>query len=334
MGPTGLGRAASAPVLIEALAYLRRFRGAVVVVKHGGAALASDGREALSAFAQDIALLAMVGVRPVVVHGGGPQIGALMQRLGMEPEFVDGLRVTDAATLDVARMVLVGKVNREVVGAINAQGSLAVGISGEDAGLVQARPHPGRLGFVGEVTGVQPALLQHLLGQGLVPVVATIGADAEGQSYNINADAVAAAIAGALGAEKLLFLTDVDGIRLVADDANSRISSMGVERLQELLDDGTVRGGMRPKALAVIAALRAGVGAAHVLDGRLPHAMLVELLSEQGIGTMVHQGSPPSQGAAGPVAPAAWPAAFPEHAPWRDHRAAERAPDSEEIERK
>lgn len=273
-----------AAVLVEALPYLRRFAGSVIVVKHGGAALEEA---ALHDFAEDVALLALVGLRLVVVHGGGPQIGQLMSRLGRTPVFVDGQRVTDAETLEIARMVLVGSVNRRLVGAVNRHGPVAVGVSGEDAGLVRARPHSGELGFVGVVDAIDPRLLHHLLDGGLVPVVATIGVDRDGQAYNINADAVAAAVAAALGAERAIFLTDVDGIRRDPKDPATRIGRLGAAELAELRASGVIEGGMRPKVDAILAALAGGVRAAHVLDGRTPHSLLVELLSDEGAGTMV-----------------------------------------------
>jgi acetylglutamate kinase len=283
-----------AEILVEALPYLRRFRDRVVVVKHGGAAINSAGGATLASFAEDVALLRSVGVRPVVVHGGGPEIGALMARLGKVPEFRDGLRVTDAETLEIARMVLVGKVNRELVSAINAHGPIAVGLSGEDARLITATAHPGGLGFVGEVAAVDPTILERLLAEGLVPVVATIGTDAEGQAYNINADTVAGAVAEALGAEKLVYLTDVEGLRRDPDDPTSLVRAVSAGELERALAGGApgdglpvLRGGMIPKAAACVRALRGGVCRAHVLDGRVPHVLLLELLTDEGVGTMV-----------------------------------------------
>ena len=281
-----------AEVLVEALPYVRRFAGRVVVVKYGGNALAGaagEGREdaVLVRFAEDVVLMRSVGMLPVVVHGGGPQIGALMGRLGKTPEFHDGLRVTDAETLDIARMVLVGKVNREIVGAINLHGPVAVGCSGEDAGFITAAERDPALGYVGDVASVDPALLRHLLREGLVPVVATIGTDASGQAYNINADTVAGAVAVALGAEKLVFLTDVAGVCSDPEDPATVMRRVGAGALEELVASGAVGGGMVPKALACMHAVRSGVAAAHVLDGRVSHVLLLELLTDEGIGTMV-----------------------------------------------
>ena len=235
------GPAAKAAILVEALPYIRRFWGQVVVVKYGGtpwpAAQAIEHRPsagragALASFATDIVLMRSVGMRPLVVHGGGPQIGELMTRLGKVPEFIDGLRVTDAETLDIARMVLVGKVNRDIVSAINVHAPLAVGVSGEDAGLISAEARDPQLGFVGDVTAVNPDLLNRLLAEDLIPVVATIGSDPTGQAYNINADTAAGAVAEAVGATKLVYLTDVDGIRADRDDPASRLSSATTDEL-------------------------------------------------------------------------------------------------------
>ena len=274
-----------ASMLVEALPYIRRFRDSVVVVKYGGSA-GTEGR-VLASFAQDVVLLHAVGVKPVVVHGGGPQIGELLRRLGKVSEFKDGLRVTDADTLDVARMVLVGKVNRDIVSALNVHGPLAVGLSGEDARLITAAAHDAALGFVGTVLDVDATILRRLLSEGLVPVVATIGADVTGQAYNINADTVAGAIAEALGAEKLVFLTDVEGLRSDPGDPASVLRQVTAERLSELAAAGAAEGGMVPKVQACVQALQRGVQRAHVLDGRVPHALLLELFTDSGIGTMV-----------------------------------------------
>jgi acetylglutamate kinase len=281
-----------ASILCEALPYIRRFAGRVIVVKYGGNALAGGADPTLSLvrFAEDVVLLRSVGMLPVVVHGGGPQIGELMERLGKVPEFVDGLRVTDSETLDIARMVLVGKVNRDIVGAVNVHGPLAVGLSGEDAGLIAAAQRDPALGYVGDVAAVDPSIVSKLLSEGLVPVVATIGSDGKGQAYNINADTVAGAIAEAVGAEKLIFLTDVQGIRADPEDAASLQRELTVERLESLVATGAVGSGMIPKALACARAVRHGVKSAHVLDGRVEHAMLLELLTPEGVGTMVVPG--------------------------------------------
>jgi acetylglutamate kinase len=290
--PTQLPPAAKAEILIEALPYIRRFWGRTVVIKYGGNAFgAGPGPQAeqtaLEAFATDVVIMRSVGIRPLVVHGGGPQIGALMRRLGKESTFRDGLRVTDAETLDIARMVLVGKVNRDIVSAINVHDPLAVGMSGEDAGLLVATARDPELGFVGDVRDVNPELLIRLLAEDLIPVVATIGSDRSGQAYNINADTAAAAIASAVRAEKLVYLTDVEGVRARLDDPSSRVQRPSADELEALIADGTITGGMVPKARACITAVRSGVGHAHILDGRSSHALLLEIFTDQGIGTMV-----------------------------------------------
>jgi acetylglutamate kinase len=291
-----VGAASKAAILVEALPYIRRFWGQVVVVKYGGNALAgarpdadagAGADPALASFATDIVLMRSVGMRPLVVHGGGPQIGALMARLGKVPEFVDGLRVTDAETLDIARMVLVGKVNRDIVSAINVHAPLAVGVSGEDAGLISAQARDPQLGFVGDVAAVNPDLLSRLLKEDLIPVVATIGSDSTGQAYNINADTAAGAIAEAVSASKLVYLTDVDGIRRDRNDPATRISVATVEDLEAMLGDGSVDGGMIPKVRSCLRAVNHGVSQAHILDGRQNHALLLEIFTREGVGTMV-----------------------------------------------
>jgi acetylglutamate kinase len=279
------GAQQKADVLAEALPYIRRFWGKVVVVKYGGNAIGDDA--ALQQFAGDIVLMRSVGMLPVVVHGGGPQIGDLMERLGKVPEFRDGLRVTDAETLDIARMVLVGKVNRDIVTAINVHNPMAVGLSGEDAGLMSASQRSPELGFVGDVGSVNTSVVHKLLASELIPVVATIAADASGQAYNINADTAAGALAQALSAEKVVFLTDVDGLRRDRDDPASTISTLTADDADKLIADGTVADGMVPKVRACVDAVRGGVGHAHILDGRAPRALLLEIFTPEGIGTMV-----------------------------------------------
>lgn len=277
-----------AAVLVEALPYIRRYNGQVVVVKYGGNALAGASEDdALSIFAEDIVLMRQVGMRPVVVHGGGPQISSLMSRLGKVTEFRDGLRVTDAETVDIARMVLIGQVNPQLVSAINVHGTIAVGVSGEDAGLIRAVPRDPGLGFVGDVDRIDPTILHSLLDDGFVPVVATIGTDESGQAYNINADTVAGAIAESLDAEKLVYLTDIEGLRRVVDDPASLIRQTTADELDALMLDGTIAGGMIPKVESCVHAVRAGVRRAHILDGRIPHVLLLEVFTDEGIGTMV-----------------------------------------------
>lgn len=284
--------AARAAVLVEALPYIRRFAGQTVVVKYGGNALAgASDADALGVFAEDIVLMHSVGMRPVVVHGGGPQISAMMERLGKVPEFRDGLRVTDAETVEIARMVLVGKVNREIVNAINIHGALATGLSGEDAGLIRASARRPELGFVGDVDEVNPEILYRLLAEDLIPVIATIGVDGAGQAYNINADTVAGAIAEAIGAAKLVYLTDIEGLRRDVDDPSSLIRQATSGELRALMADGTLTGGMIPKVESCVAAVEGGVERAHILDGRIPHVLLLEVFTDEGIGTMIRQGA-------------------------------------------
>ena len=277
-----------AATLVEALPYIRRFADQVVVVKYGGNALAgASDDDALALFAQDIVLMRQVGMRPVVVHGGGPQISSLMTRLGKATEFRNGLRITDAETVDIARMVLIGQVNPQLVAAINVHGALAVGVSGEDAGLIKAVMRDPDLGFVGDVDSINPTILTRLLADEFIPVVAPIGTDDAGQAYNINADTVAGAIAEALQAEKLVYLTDIEGLRRVVDDPASLIRQTSPDELDALMADGTIAGGMIPKVASCVQAVRNGVRRAHILDGRIPHVLLLEVFTDEGIGTMV-----------------------------------------------
>jgi acetylglutamate kinase len=284
-----------ASLLVEALPYIREFSGNIVVIKYGGNALAASTTDAdaavatLDTFAQDVVLLRSVGILPVVVHGGGPQIGEMMRRLGKEVEFRDGLRVTDAETLDIARMVLVGKVNRDIVSAINVHAPLAVGLSGEDAHLITAEQRSVQLGYVGDILRVDPTMVTSLLTQGLIPVVATVGIGEAGQAYNINADTAAGAIAAALSADKLVYLTDVSGVQADRDDPSSLIHQIDAADIDRLVKEGVVDGGMIPKVEAAANAVREGVRRAHILDGRVPHAVLVELFTDTGVGTMVSQ---------------------------------------------
>jgi len=274
-----------AHILAEALPYIREFSGKTVVIKYGGSAMEDPALADL--FAQDVVLMRLVGMNPVVVHGGGPQISDLMRRLGKEPEFVDGLRVTDAETVDIVRMALVGKVNREIVAAVNQHGSYAVGLSGEDAGLITVGPRDERLGFVGDVRRIDPAILQRLLREELIPIVATVGVDEAGQAYNVNADTVAGAIAEALTAEKLVYLTNVTGLYRDLADEESLISHIDATGLRDLIETAAISEGMIPKLRSCVDALKAGVARAHILDGRIPHALLLEFFTREGIGTMV-----------------------------------------------
>jgi acetylglutamate kinase len=275
----------SVDVLLQALPYIQRFRNAVVVVKFGGNAMGSD--ELLAQFAADIVLMHSVGLKPVVIHGGGPQIGQWLAKLGKTTEFVDGHRVTDAETLEVAQMVLIGKVNSDIVSAVNVHGPVAVGLSGQAAGLIEAEARSPELGFVGDVIGVDPTIVQRLLAMELVPVISTIGSDVGGQAYNINADAVAGAVAEALGAQKLIFLTDVAGLLADVDDPSSLIQQVSAADARSLIGDGTIAGGMIPKITGCLRAIEHGVAQVHLVDGRVPHALLLELFTDAGVGTMV-----------------------------------------------
>jgi acetylglutamate kinase len=279
---------AKASILIEALPYITRFRDKIVVVKYGGNVLAgADEASALKVFAEDIVLMRQVGMKPIVVHGGGPQIGDLLKRLNIQSEFRNGLRVTDEATLDVARMVLVGRVNRDIVSAINTHGALAVGVSGEDARLIEVKPLDPDLGFVGEITKINTSVIDRLVAEDLIPVIATIGCDSGGQAYNINADTAAGAIAGAVQAEKLVYLTNIEGLRRDVKDPQSLISTISVADLDRMLTDGSLEGGMIPKIESCVHAVKSGVNKAHILDGRSAHALLLEIFTNQGIGTEV-----------------------------------------------
>ncbi|HXG99630.1 MAG TPA: acetylglutamate kinase [Sphingomicrobium sp.] len=277
----------TARILVEALPYIRRFAGTAVVVKLGGAAIDQALDRAL---AQDVLLLRSVGVRCVLVHGGGPQVDGVLRRMGKTPEFRDGLRVTDAETLEIVRMVLVGKVNRDLVATINKEAlddPVAVGVSGEDGGLLITTPRDPALGFVGDVAHVRAHLLHKLLDDGLTPIVSTVGADAAGQPFNINADEAAMAIAVAMGAEKIIYLTAAPGLLEDANDPASLIHRIGSGPLRDRIAHASVSAGMIPKLRACADAVEGGVGLAHIIDGRVPHALLIELLTDEGIGTMI-----------------------------------------------
>ena len=288
--------AEQARIVAHALPFLRRYAGATIVVKYGGHAM---GEEVLAdSFGRDIALLKQVGINPVIVHGGGPQINAMMNRLKIQSTFVDGLRVTDGAMVEVVEMVLAGTVNKMVAGLINKAGALAVGICGKDGGLIRARkltrtrrdPHGAiehslDLGFVGEPDHVDVRVIHALTGAGLIPVIAPVGVGADGATYNINADTVAGAVAGALGAARLLMLTDVPG---VLDRDKALLPDLSIAEIETLRADGTISGGMIPKVETCVEAVRAGVKGAIVLDGRVPHVCLLELFTEGGIGTLIH----------------------------------------------
>jgi acetylglutamate kinase len=273
--------------LLEALPYIREFHGRTVVIKYGGAAMTDPGLR--EEFARDVVLLKYVGMNPVVVHGGGPDITEYMQRLGMPVEFVAGLRVSDEATVEVVKMVLVGKVNKDIVLRLNRHGQQAVGLCGDDGSLLrvsrQTAPGGEDIGFVGQIDRVDTGVLEHIA-LDYIPVIASVGADRDGNSYNVNADEAAGAIAKALGAYKVVFLTDVPGWLEDPADPESRIASVGADTVIDALP--TVDGGMRPKLAACIEAIHGGVSAAHILDGRVPHSLLLELFTDAGIGTKIH----------------------------------------------
>jgi acetylglutamate kinase len=281
---TTTGPPASVQTLLEALPYLREFHGRTVVIKYGGAAMRDE--ELREGFATDVVLLKYVGLNPVIVHGGGPDITTYMERLGMEVRFVEGMRVSDAETVEVAKMVLLGKVNSDIVSRLNRHGQPAVGLSGEDGTLLQVRPHPDaeRVGFVGEVERVDVDVLTHIA-EDYIPVVASAGTDGAGNSYNVNADTAAGKVAAALTAHKAIFLTDIAGWLADPDVPDSLISTATVEEVEGAL--GGVSGGMRPKLGACVEAIGGGVASTHIIDGSMPHSLLLELFTDAGIGTKI-----------------------------------------------
>src|SRR5579884_2065061 len=284
-----MSAAETARILVEALPYIRQFAGKSIVVKLGGAAI---DRESDLALAQDVLLLRSVGVRCVLVHGGGPQVDAMLRRVGKEPQFKDGLRVTDAETLEIVRMVLVGKINRDLVATINSQAGeepVAVGVSGEDAGLLTVTPVDSAFGFVGNVTQVRAELIHRLLDDGLTPVISTVGANADGQAYNVNADEAARAIAVAMGAEKIVYLTAAPGLLEDAADETTLVPRLTSAELRERIAHESVGKGMIPKLKACGEAVDQGVAFAHIIDGRVPHSLLIELLTDHGVGTMIRK---------------------------------------------
>lgn len=281
---------AKAKILIEAVPYIRTFHGKTFVIKYGGNAMTSA--ELKQGVIQDIALLKFLGVNPVLIHGGGPEINQMLQRVGLKSQFIKGLRVTDAATMEIVQMVLVGKINKEIVAQLNLEGGKAIGLCGADANLIKAKKIKADgdepdLGLVGAVTEINTELLQQLMAEDYIPVIASIGVGSDATSYNINADTAAGELAAALGAEKLIMLTDVPGICTDQKDPGSLISSLQVKQAQAMISAGQIEGGMIPKVEACITALQHGVKRTHILDGRQLHAMLLEILTDQGIGTMV-----------------------------------------------
>ncbi len=273
-------------ILSEALPYIQQFTGRTVVVKYGGAAMKDSNLK--DKVIRDIVFLSSVGIRPVVIHGGGPEINSWLDKLGIEAQFKNGLRVTDAATMDVVEMVLVGRVNKEIVSLINQAGALAVGLCGKDGNLITARPQGDEgIGFVGEVTSVNIKVVDTLVKNGYIPVISSVAADENGQAYNINADTVAGEIAAALGAEKLILLTDTRGILKNYKDPSTLIPKVDIQQARQLIESGVVSGGMIPKVNCCVRSLAQGVKAAHILDGRLPHSLLLEIFTDVGIGTML-----------------------------------------------
>ncbi len=274
-----------AQVLTEALPYIRQYNGRIVVVKYGGNAMVSD--QLRQQVMEDIVLLRLVGVKVVLVHGGGPEISEMMTRLGKKPEFVDGLRVTDRETVDIVQMVLAGKVNKTLVNLLEVKGGRAMGISGMDGRLIQARQRDSRLGYVGTITHVNVEPLLDLLEKGYIPVVSTLGCDEEGNTYNINGDTAAAYIAGALGAERLIMMTDIAGVLRDKNDPSTLIPRLTIDEAVALFDEQIIAGGMIPKVECCIDAIHRGVGSAIIMDGRVPHSILMEILTDEGAGTMV-----------------------------------------------
>ena len=285
-----------AEILVDALPYIQEFYGTTVVIKYGGNAMINDALK--ENVMRDVALMKFVGIRPILVHGGGPEITGFLKKVGKESTFVSGLRVTDEETVEIAEMVLDGKLNSEIVGLLNLRGVRAVGLSGKDAGLIKAQKklatvyendtaHQVDIGYVGEVTEINTGIIADLLDQGYVPVIAPIGMGEHGESYNINADYVAAEIAGALHAEKLLLLTDVEGVYKDFADKSSLISQLSMAEAREYIRSGVIEGGMIPKVEACLRALEAGAHKAHIIDGRLTHSIILEIFTSRGIGTMV-----------------------------------------------
>jgi acetylglutamate kinase len=273
-----------AQVLIEALPYIQKYNGKIVVVRYGGNAMINE--ELKKAVMGDIVLLSLIGIKIVLVHGGGPEITGMLNRLGIETRFVDGLRVTDAQTAEVVQMVLAGKTNKDLVNLIQTMGGMAIGLSGMDGHMIQAKIKDERLGFVGEVTNVNIKPITDLLEKGYIPVISTVGCDAEGNVYNINADTAASRIAGALGAESLIAMSNIPGILSDLNDSSTLIREIDVDKVDKLKEDGVISGGMIPKVESCVEAVNFGVKKVFIIDGRVPHAILVELMTDEGIGTM------------------------------------------------
>ncbi|MBO7406804.1 MAG: acetylglutamate kinase [Clostridia bacterium] len=281
----GLSNADRAEVLTQALPYIKQYNGKTVVIKYGGNAMVNETLKLQ--VMEDIVLLWLIGVKVVLIHGGGPEISEMMQRLGKQPEFIDGLRVTDKETVDIVQMVLAGKVNKTLVNLLENRGGRAVGLSGIDGHLIEARVKDRRLGYVGEITAINIGPVRDLLERGYIPVISTIGCDREGNTYNINGDTAAAQIAGALGAERLITMTDIAGILRDKDDISTLIPEITVSEADNLRREGVISGGMIPKVECCIEAIKQGVRHVIIMDGRVPHSILMELLTDEGAGTMV-----------------------------------------------
>ena len=279
-----LTNAQRAEVLIRALPYIQRYNNKIVVIKYGGNAMINE--ELKDAVMGDIVLLSLIGVKVVLVHGGGPEITDMLKRVGKQSEFVDGLRVTDAETAEIAQMVLAGKISKNLVNLLQAHGGRAIGLCGMDGNMIQAKKLDERLGFVGEITRIDPAPILDVLEKGYIPVVSTIGCDSEGNSYNINADTAASRIAGVLKAESLISMTDISGILMDKDDPATLLPVINVSDAPQLMHSGVISGGMIPKVECCVEAIRRGVKRVFIIDGRIPHSILIEMLTDEGIGTM------------------------------------------------
>ena len=279
-----ISNAQRATVLVHALPYIQEYTGKIVVVKYGGNAMVNEKLQ--NSVMRDIILLSLIGVKVVLVHGGGPEITDMLTKIGKKSEFVDGLRVTDRETVEVTQMVLAGKINKNLVNLIQNMGGTAMGLSGIDGHMIEASPKSEKLGFVGEITNINPKPILDVIGNGYIPVISTVGCDCSGNVYNINADTAAARIAGKLGAESLISLTDISGILMDKNDPESLISKIRVNEVPQLISDGVIDGGMIPKAQCCVNAIRGGVNRVFIIDGRVPHSILIEMLTNEGIGTM------------------------------------------------
>lgn len=276
-----------AEIICEALPYIRKYSGKTLVIKYGGNAMNDEA--VTTTILQDIAALKIVGVNPILVHGGGPEINKLLSRLGIKPQFKNGMRVTDTATMEVAQMILCGKINKNIVGELNSMGVKAIGLCGKDSQLIKAEKLDSDLGYVGKITEINSKLLEILARDEFIPVIASIATDEQGNSYNVNADVAAAAIGAAMHAEKLMFLSDIDGIMANKDDSQSLIDKISVAELKKMMDSGAISGGMLPKAASCIDAIERGINSVFVLNDTLPHSILLELFTDNGVGTMIER---------------------------------------------